>query len=48
VLLASFRPEKVKDEATEDVEGLPDVRVALDMVTLKVGRIVIAFENDFA
>ncbi len=47
VLSASLRLEKVKDEASEDVKGLPDVGVAPDVVALKVGWIVIAFEDDF-
>jgi hypothetical protein len=44
---ASLRPKKVKDEISEDVEGLPDVGVAPDMVALKARRIVITLENSF-
>ncbi len=37
MLPTSLRPEKVKDEAFENVKGLLDVGVAFDVVTLKAG-----------
>ncbi len=41
VFFAPFRPKVVQDEATEDVEWLPCVRVSADVVRKKAGLIVV-------
>ncbi len=47
VLLAFLKLEKVKDEASENVEGMFDVGVAPNVVTLKAGWIVIMLKDGF-
>jgi hypothetical protein len=41
MLPASIGPKEVKDEAAEDVEGLPSVGEAPDVVSLEVGWVVL-------
>jgi hypothetical protein len=48
VPLAPLRPEVVKKKTTENLQGLLDVGEAVNMIALEVGRVIFAFENDFA
>ncbi len=47
MLLTPLGPEKIKDEATNDIEGLLVVGETLDMVPLKARWVVFAFEDSF-
>ncbi len=43
----SFEPKEIKDEAPEDVEGLPDVRESPGVVALEFGGVVLALVDGF-
>ncbi len=45
VLSASFKPKKIEDEATKDVEQLPGVREAVNVVPVTIGGVVFPFED---
>ncbi len=47
VFSTSFRPEMVKDEATEDVEGLAGVSEAASVIREEAGGVVFVFQGDF-
>jgi hypothetical protein len=47
VLSASFRPKKIEDEATKDVERLPGVGEAAGMVLVTIEGVVFSFEDHF-
>ncbi len=47
MLAASFGPEVVKEKASEDVERLSSVKVAANVVALKVQGVVLLFEDNF-
>ncbi|CAM6031018.1 unnamed protein product [Sphagnum balticum] len=47
VFSTSFRPEIVKDEASQDVEGLTGVGEAARVVRKEAGRVVFKFQGDF-
>lgn len=46
MFLASLEPKEVKDETVKDVEGLPGVGEAPDMVSLDARWVVLALENN--
>jgi hypothetical protein len=48
VLQAPLRPEKIKDETTKDIEGLPVVEETPDVVPLQAGWVISTFEDGFA
>jgi hypothetical protein len=47
MLAASFGPEVVEKEASEDVERLLPIREAAGVVTLEVRGVVLLFKNSF-
>jgi hypothetical protein len=47
VFSISFRPEIVKDEASQNVEGLTGVGEAARVVREEAGRVVFKFQGDF-
>jgi len=47
VLLASFKPEEVEDETSEDVKQLLNEGESASVVTLAVGGVVFSFEDQF-
>jgi hypothetical protein len=48
MLLAPLGPKKIKDEAMEDIEGLPVVGETPNMVPLQARWVIFAFEDCFA
>ncbi len=48
VFSTSFRPEIIKDEASQDVEGLMGVGEASSVVCKEAGGVVIKFQGDFS